>query len=93
MCIKKKTEPAPSYYEVVINSENAFRDTDLLPSAEEAVADICVWTVHSDTNALMISVSFTSDWTFIFVLTVYRYSHDHPCASRQVYLTQRGHCF
>lgn len=29
--------------------------TDLLPSAEEGVADIRVWTVHSDTNALAMS--------------------------------------
>ena len=32
-----------------------FSVTELLPSAEEAVADIRVWTVHSDTNALAIS--------------------------------------
>lgn len=37
---------------------------DLLASAEEAVADIRLWTVHSDTNALAISVYTSSDQTF-----------------------------
>jgi hypothetical protein len=66
---------------------------DLLPSAEEAVADIRVWTVHSDTNALAISTYFTSEQTFVYVLRPYRYSHDHPCACRRDSRTQRGHCF
>ncbi len=65
---------------------------DLLPSAEEAVADIRVWTVHSDTNALAISAYSTSYQTFVYVLRLYRYSHDHPCASRRDDRTQRGHC-
>ena len=66
---------------------------DLLPSAEEAVADIRVWTVHSDTNALAISAYLTSDQTFVSILRLDRYSHDDPCTSGRDCRTQCGHCF